>query len=154
MFNAFVDIGGPSKFGSWGALRHLDDSNPRHDALMAFNAGNPAWWENRPSDTFTQGEMIAGSPGADVLAGTVKADLLLAGQGDDILIASGAGDRLHGGAGDDLAYLPGPRAAYQVARDGDLWRLTANTGSIWLYAVETVIFWDQADQRFAIADLQ
>jgi hypothetical protein len=32
-FNAFVDIYRPSKYGSWGALRHLGDDNPRWQAL-------------------------------------------------------------------------------------------------------------------------
>jgi hypothetical protein len=34
-FNAFVDVAPPSQWGSWGALRHLDDTNPRWDALRA-----------------------------------------------------------------------------------------------------------------------
>lgn len=38
LFNAFVDVAAPSKWGSWGALRHLDDINPRWSTLMAFNA--------------------------------------------------------------------------------------------------------------------
>ncbi len=38
LFNAFVDVAAPSKWGSWGALRHLDDVNPRWSTLMAFNA--------------------------------------------------------------------------------------------------------------------
>lgn len=33
-FNAYFDIGAPSRWGSWGALRHLDDDNPRWRALM------------------------------------------------------------------------------------------------------------------------
>lgn len=32
-FNAFVDVASPSKWGSWGALRHLGDENPRWQAL-------------------------------------------------------------------------------------------------------------------------
>ena len=32
-FNAFVDIAAPSKWGSWGALRHLGDENPRWRVL-------------------------------------------------------------------------------------------------------------------------
>lgn len=32
-FNAFVDVAVPSKWGSWGALRHLGDENPRWQAL-------------------------------------------------------------------------------------------------------------------------
>ncbi len=36
LFNAYSDVYAPVKWGSWGALRHLDDSNPRWDALVAF----------------------------------------------------------------------------------------------------------------------
>ena len=32
-FNAFVDVYTPNKWGSWGALRHLGDENPRWLAL-------------------------------------------------------------------------------------------------------------------------
>jgi hypothetical protein len=32
-FNAFVDMARPSKWGSWGTLRHLGDDNPRWQAL-------------------------------------------------------------------------------------------------------------------------
>jgi len=36
LFNAYSDVYAPTKWGSWGALRHLDDANPRWDALVAF----------------------------------------------------------------------------------------------------------------------
>lgn len=36
LFNAYSDVYAPTKWGSWGALRHLDDQNPRWDALVAF----------------------------------------------------------------------------------------------------------------------
>ncbi|MCL3881763.1 hypothetical protein [Marivita sp. GX14005] len=32
-FNVFVDVAPPSKWGNWGALRHLEDDNPRWQAL-------------------------------------------------------------------------------------------------------------------------
>ncbi|MEH6646339.1 hypothetical protein [Sulfitobacter sp.] len=34
LFNAYADVYVPTKWGSWGALRHLDDANPRWDALV------------------------------------------------------------------------------------------------------------------------
>ena len=37
LFNAYSDVYAPTKWGSWGALRHLDDTNPRFDALVRFN---------------------------------------------------------------------------------------------------------------------
>jgi hypothetical protein len=38
-FNAFVDVYRPGKWGSWGALRHLGDDNPRWQALAGGCAG-------------------------------------------------------------------------------------------------------------------
>ncbi|TMM49320.1 hypothetical protein [Sulfitobacter sabulilitoris] len=35
LFTAYSDVYAPNKWGSWGALRHLDDANPRWDALVA-----------------------------------------------------------------------------------------------------------------------
>ncbi|WP_299411822.1 hypothetical protein [uncultured Sulfitobacter sp.] len=35
LFNAYADVYVPTKWGSWGALRHLNDANPRWDALVA-----------------------------------------------------------------------------------------------------------------------
>lgn len=34
-FNAFVDVAPPSQWGSWGALRHLNDDSPRWSALRS-----------------------------------------------------------------------------------------------------------------------
>jgi len=34
-FNAFVDVFAPGRYGSWGALRHLTDDNPRWQALAS-----------------------------------------------------------------------------------------------------------------------
>lgn len=52
LFNAFVDIAGPSRYGSWGNLRHIDDQTPRWDVLMRFNRHMPAWWEGGRSNAF------------------------------------------------------------------------------------------------------
>ncbi|MGJ8616305.1 MAG: hypothetical protein ACSHWS_05655 [Sulfitobacter sp.] len=35
LFMAYSDVYAPTKWGSWGGLRHLDDHNPRWDALVA-----------------------------------------------------------------------------------------------------------------------
>ncbi len=42
LFMNFSDIGTPSKYGSWGALEHVNqDSSPKYKALMDFIAQNP-----------------------------------------------------------------------------------------------------------------
>lgn len=42
LFNAFVDVSAPSKWGSWGTVRHLEDSSARHDAVVDFLRSHPA----------------------------------------------------------------------------------------------------------------
>lgn len=36
LFNVYDDVRRPGKWGSWGALRHLSDDNPRWQAIRAF----------------------------------------------------------------------------------------------------------------------
>ena len=45
LFNHFVDVGQPSKWGSWGALSSLNEKgSPRYNALIDFMKNNPTWW--------------------------------------------------------------------------------------------------------------
>ncbi|WP_417524674.1 calcium-binding protein [Marinovum sp.] len=142
LFNAFVDIGRPSKFGSWGHLRHLDDTTPRWDALMAFNTGTPAWWETRDPGAFLQGVIRQGSAGGEELEGTSEEDVLIGHAGDDVLVSHGRGDFLHGGPGRDVAVLPGPYASYGFDRDGALLRAWHKDGVTHLRAIEMLRFDD------------
>ncbi len=57
LFNAFVDVAEPSKWGSWGSLRHLEDTTGRHDAIVDFMVSHPAPahmkdgnWNSQPQD--------------------------------------------------------------------------------------------------------
>ena len=106
LFNAFVDVSWPSRWGSWGGLRHPWDDNPRWDVLMAYNE-TAAPWETRAPGTFLHGVLREGGDGPDRLEGTPEEDTLLGGPGDDLLEGKGGADRLHGGPGRDRAVLPG-----------------------------------------------
>lgn len=153
LFNAFVDVAAPSKWGSWGALRHLDDTTPRWDALMRANAETPTWDANRQTGAFLHGvTRIAGPQGAR-LEGTAKADILLGGTGDDTLVGQGGADRIHGGAGRDLAILPGGRDAYGIGRDGARVILEGPQGAVVLVDVEAVEFATTPGQAVALSDL-
>ncbi len=147
LFNAFVDVSDPSQYGSWGALRHLDDENPRWDVLNNFNDTVAAWWETRDADAFDQGLFLNGTSGADILAGTVEEDILLGGQGNDTLIGYGGEDRLHGGTGQDTAWLIGSRSDYSFEADGDTLIATHSSGRTFLTDVETIIFDETPDTR-------
>ena len=57
LFNAFVDVSEPSKWGSWGSLRHLQDETGRHSAIEDFIQRTPApdhmkdgIWNSVPQD--------------------------------------------------------------------------------------------------------
>jgi hypothetical protein len=150
LFNAFVDVYPPGKWGSWGALRHLDDGNPRWEALASFNQTS-AWWDG-PRAAFADGVTLSGTDAADTLRGTPEEDTLLGGAGDDLLYG-GAGDRLHGGAGQDTAELPGRRADYRFAADGAALTAAGPHGATRLVAVERIRFTGEPGATVAAADL-
>lgn len=140
LFNAFVDVAPATRWGSWGALRHLDDANPRWDMLMAFNASGPNDWEARDAAAFANGVTRSAGTGAQRLDGTAEEDVLLGGEGDDTLVSGGGRDVIDGGPGRDVAILPGAVADYRFRRvDG---RLLADgpTGELRLTAVEVLRF--------------
>ena len=149
LFNAFVDVGAPSKWGSWGGLRHLDDANPRWDALLAFNDANPGWWEERDADAFgiDPTDPILGTDEADSLSGTAGDDSLfglggndqLNGQDGNDLLAGGEGDdSLSGGAGVDLAAYADATSGIRVRLDITERQNTGGGGRDTLSGVENV----------------
>ena len=107
LFHAFVDVAGPSKWGSWGALRHLDDSTARWEALMAYNASEGgAWWETRASGTFAAPafDLWEGTAGDDTHRGGAADEQMLGLTGHDTLWGMDGVDALDGGAGRDALY--------------------------------------------------
>lgn len=153
MFNAYVDVTGQSRWGSWGALRFLDDDNPRWDALMRYNRAVPAWWEERPAGAFDNGVTRRGTAAADEITGTPWGDILAGGAGDDHIVAGGGADRIHGGAGTDTAVLPGVAADYALTREGDIVLARAPGGTTRLVAVEEIRFDDDETAALATGDL-
>ncbi len=139
-FNAFVDVATPSKWGSWGHLRHLWDKTPRAMRLAQYNLAGPHWGESRDPDTFLHGGIYAGGKEADRLEGTGKRDVLFGLGGNDILIARGPGDLLHGGAGTDRAILPGARGDYTFDRIDGRVRARAQGREYLLTDMEAVAF--------------
>ncbi|MEP2530302.1 calcium-binding protein [Shimia sp.] len=152
-FNAYSDVGQPSKWGSWGHLRHLWDKTPRHDALVAYNKRGAHWDEDRAADVFLHGGIYFGTDGADRLTGTTKRDVIIGGDGNDVLVANGRGDLLHGGAGTDRAELPGSRADYSFTRDGNQVRAQSPTATYVLTDIEAIAFGDTAALVLPISGL-
>ena len=140
LFNAFLDVYLPSRWGSWGHLRHLDDSNPRWDVLMDYNKNTPVTWEERAPGTFSHGIIRrTASEGARVEARHPR-DTLLGGDGDDILVATGCCTRLHGGAGRNVAVLPGVAADYVMHWQGNSLLANNEGGEIRMVNVQALRF--------------
>ncbi|EYD72077.1 hypothetical protein [Limimaricola hongkongensis] len=121
---AYLDIAPASRWGSWGALRHLDDASPLWEAWMRHNRDGVDW-ERRAPGSFDDGLVLEGAAAAERLVGTVEEDLLLGGGGDDVIHA-GPGDRINGGPGRDRVVLPAAWRARPVAWEGA--RLAIGTG--------------------------
>ena len=150
LFNAFVDISKPTQYGSWGALRHIDDETARWDALMGFNADQPGWWEPRRADAFLHGMLFWGAAGNDMIRGTTEEDILMGGPGDDTFETLGRSDILHGGSGEDTAVLPGTFGEYDIIFQGA--RLLARRGADTVSMVD--VEWLRFDDgQIAVADL-
>jgi len=138
LFNAFVDVGPPTKWGSWGALRHLDDQNPRWDMLMAYNTTGPNAWEDRNTAIFENGLRIMDGSGR--VTGTPFIDYIVTGAASDVLVSGGGADVLNGGAGRDVVVLPGARQSYDFERKAGLTFARGPMGEVRMTGIEALVF--------------
>lgn len=152
MFNAFVDVAPATKWGSWGALRHLDDSNPRWDMLMAFNAAQPGEWEQRDVSDFNNGITRIAGTGNQRLQGTAHEDVLIAGSGNDTLVSSGGDDVLHGGEGTDKALLPGAPEDYRFEQTEQHFLANGPRGVVQMRSIEELLFEGAVGRSMQVAD--
>jgi hypothetical protein len=105
LFNHFVDVAAPGKWGSWGSLENLNQTtSPKYSALMEFIARHNRWW-NESSSGVKIGRYERGNASNNTMAGSSHSDTLLSGAGNDAINAGSGHDRLHGEAGND--YLKG-----------------------------------------------
>jgi RTX calcium-binding nonapeptide repeat (4 copies) len=101
LFNYFLDVTQPTKYGSWGALENLNQTtSPKYAALQNFIATNDRWW-NEPTSAAKVGLFQRGTAGNDSIAGGGVDDTLLGGNGDDRIVGNNGRDRLHGEVGND-----------------------------------------------------
>ncbi len=149
LFNAFVDVAPATKYGSWGALRHLQDDNPRWDALMAANAIAPDL-PPRAAGTFLNGVTLYGGQGPDRLIGTPEEDALVGGPGDDYMLSGGGSDRFHGGAGRDSVELPGRSEEYQFFAKAGLIYAQRGRDLSFLREVEMLYFTAEPTRKYRL----
>lgn len=154
LFQHFVDVGVPSKHGSWGALSHLNDSTPRWTQITNFNETNSGWRESRPDGTFDQGLILEGDDGNNVLVGTVEEDFLIGGAGDDLLEPEAGNDGINGGDGIDTIILDQIASEYTFSEKDNGLLIESAEGSNFVVQVEFVEFADGTVVEMDLEQLQ
>lgn len=121
----------------WTSIRDTFDANGTFVARTII-------WDDGRTETVTEGPVLAGGAGNDILHGTVWADALRGQDGDDTIHSHGGSDTIDGGAGVDSVVFDGARSAYSVVGDG-ISGLTVTTadGVSTLSGVERLVFADQ-----------
>jgi len=105
-FMQFGDVGTPSKWGSWGALRSLADTNPRAQMLFELNETSQSWFGDGGGTRYQQGVIkLATRLTGETLTGTGKDDVLVGSDGNDTFIPGLGNDRINGGKGNDTYVL-------------------------------------------------
>ncbi|MCC7321179.1 MAG: calcium-binding protein [Rubellimicrobium sp.] len=140
-FMAFVDVAAPSRWGSWGARRHLSDVNPRWATLAAWNSLPPEG-EARAPGTFGHGVLRLAPDSGGRIEGTGHADILIGGPGGDVIVTGGGDDLVTGGEGQDRAILPGTAADWTPALEGAVLWMTGPAGTVRLEGIEEAGFSD------------
>ncbi len=103
LLNHFLEMSSHSKFGSWGALKHLEDSSARWDFIERANK-TPGNFAPRAFGTFDDGIISIGSASDESLIGSSEEDFLVGKAGNDTLKGNDGSDGLHGGQGNDKIY--------------------------------------------------
>ena len=140
LFNAFVDVAGPSKWGSWGALRSLEDQNARYQALLTYNASGLGHPDGRGMAFFANGTIQHAHKAGGSLVGTGYGDILMGGAGDDVITSNGGDDRIFGGDGVDHVELAGFMEEYRFFTSGKGLRAESQYGSVTIQGAETLSF--------------
>jgi hypothetical protein len=139
-FMQLGDVSATSKYGSWGLLSALGDSNPRAELLNDLNQSTPSWFGDGGGTQYQQGVIkIAGDAG-EVLTGTAKQDFLVGGAGNDTFIAGAGNDGINGGDGIDTVVLAGKAAQFKLAPEGTGYRLTGPEMSVYVINIERFEF--------------
>ena len=139
LFNAFVDVSNPTRYGSWGHLRHIDDTTARWDAVLQNNARPNTFEPTRTLSDFEDGVFEpSGDEGA--FLGSHRNDVLIGSTTDDVMQPNGGFDRVHGGDGFDQMYLQGVIEDYAFEIDQGVMVATAPDQTVYFAGIEYVVF--------------
>jgi hypothetical protein len=147
LFNAFGDIGTPSRFGAWSSLRHLDDDTGRWNILLAANRRADDYDRDRAPSAFLHGTTILSSSAA-TLTGTAHDDLLIGSDADEVFTPGPGQDRVNGQGGFDQLLLPARFKDVRFSRGDGLIKATHPGGSVTFKNIDYVFF---EGDNFALA---
>jgi Ca2+-binding RTX toxin-like protein len=103
----FGELGAPGKYGSWGLLSNLQDTNPRAEYLFNENENQNSWFGDGGGTRYQQGVIGIARNAGESLVGTDKDDFLVGGDGNDTFTPGAGNDRINGGKGNDVYNLGG-----------------------------------------------
>lgn len=103
LLNHFVEVSNHTRWGSWGALQHLEDSSARWDFVIDANK-RPGNFPPRPAQVFANGRIHQGDMPQEKISGTPQKDFLSGNGGNDIIKGFAGDDGLHGGLGNDKLF--------------------------------------------------
>ncbi len=139
LFNAFVDVSRPSRYGSWGHLRHIDDSTERWKSVIRQNAISNDYESDRDLSVFQNGLFLQSLEG-QMIQGTPRNDVLLGTDADESMVPYGGLDRVHGGNGIDQLILSGSLASYKFSFFEDRIVASSQSQTVHFAGIEYVVF--------------
>ena len=141
-FMQFRDVEVAGKFGSWGIISSLDDTNPRADFLFEQMENATPWWETHSNSAYLQGVTRTGTDAADVMFGTDEEDYLAGGKGNDQFVVGDGKDGINGGNGVDSLLLEGSPEDYAIQVQGNGHLISGPKGEKFVINVENFVFQD------------
>ena len=155
-FMGFVDVAPPSRWGSWGALRHLGDMNPRWATLQGWNSlphGSLAGERPLPDRgaALTHGVIHLAAPdnAPTRITGTPRSDVLVGSPADEIFYPQTGDDMILGGGGQDHVVLTGKPQDWSAYRAGDSLWMVGQAGKQRLTGIATLSFSAAPTEVFA-----
>jgi hypothetical protein len=141
-FMHYGDVGHPTRWGSWGLVASLRDSNPRAGIVQQRNKDATSWFGDGGGERYQQGVIRIAANLGETLVGTDKTDFLIGGPGDDTLIPAKGHDGVNGQMGEDILVLIGLPDEYTITSEAGGYRIRGKDEDVLAVGVEKVRYGD------------